>query len=333
MGTKNKSAGSQHTPRGVTQGVSLVAPNGLPIDYVIDGTGKIRLAVDANVIINNATVNIDIDSTTDNIAIRNTNNSNELLINGDGSINTNVAVSAIDGDTIAISDGTNTLVVNGDGSLNAVITTTDLDIRDLTHISDSIKIGDGTEFLAINPDGSINVGNIINVQSTNLDIRDLTHTSDSIKIGDGSDILLINPDGSINIGNFPAVQDVNIISSIPGTIIDASSDDLGDGLITLSSGPDVISSISVPLGSTYNIFGWDWYSDRVCTFRLEIRDGVSLVRVIRATLNSGSVPGSNSLFLAPIPIIGASGRVVRVTATRISGASGVASGGINGYMV
>lgn len=37
------------------------------------------------------------------------------------------------------------------------VTATDLDIRDLTHVSDSVKIGDGTDFLAVNADGSINV--------------------------------------------------------------------------------------------------------------------------------------------------------------------------------
>jgi len=37
------------------------------------------------------------------------------------------------------------------------IEATDLDIRDLTHVSDSVKVGDGTDFLAINGDGSINI--------------------------------------------------------------------------------------------------------------------------------------------------------------------------------
>lgn len=37
------------------------------------------------------------------------------------------------------------------------VTATDLDIRDLTHVSDSVKVGDGTDFLAINADGSLNV--------------------------------------------------------------------------------------------------------------------------------------------------------------------------------
>jgi hypothetical protein len=84
--------------------------------------------------------------------------------------------------------------VNADGSLNTVITATDLDIRDLTHLSDSVKIGDGVEFLEINADGSLNAV----VEATDFDIRDLTHVSDSVKVGDGTDFLAINTDGSVN---------------------------------------------------------------------------------------------------------------------------------------
>lgn len=55
---------------------------------------------------------------------------NEMQVNPDGSINTNVTgtlnvnISAADGDNIAISDGTNTLDVNPDGSINAVVSGT-----------------------------------------------------------------------------------------------------------------------------------------------------------------------------------------------------------------
>lgn len=103
---------------------------------------------------------------------------------------------------IAISDGTDTLAINADGSLNATVTATDLDIRDLTHVSDSVKVGDGTDFLAIAADGSIAVtdnGGSLTVDAVDLDIRDLTHASDSIKVGDGTDFLAVNADGSINV--------------------------------------------------------------------------------------------------------------------------------------
>lgn len=70
---------------------------------------------------------------------------------------------------IAISDGTDTLAINGDGSLNATVTASDLDIRDLTHVSDSVKIGDGTEFLEVNADGSINVSFSVPVADDDAD--------------------------------------------------------------------------------------------------------------------------------------------------------------------
>lgn len=44
-----------------------------------------------------------------------------------------------------------------DGGNSITVDATDLDIRDVTHVSDSIKIGDGTDLLAVNSDGSINV--------------------------------------------------------------------------------------------------------------------------------------------------------------------------------
>ena len=59
---------------------------------------------------------VSIDAADDNIAIRNTNNNNELLINPDGSINVDTTIVA----PLAIKNvaGTNTLAVNTDGSIN-----------------------------------------------------------------------------------------------------------------------------------------------------------------------------------------------------------------------
>ena len=44
-----------------------------------------------------------------------------------------------------------------DGGNSITVDAVDLDIRDLTHVSDSVKVGDGTDLLAVNADGSINV--------------------------------------------------------------------------------------------------------------------------------------------------------------------------------
>jgi hypothetical protein len=87
--------------------------------------------------------------------------------------------------------------------INTVLTVsaTDLDIRDLTHVSDSVKIGDGTDFLAIAADGSIAVtdnGGSLTVDATDLDIRDLSASQDNVAISDGTDTMAVNTDGSIN---------------------------------------------------------------------------------------------------------------------------------------
>lgn len=58
-------------------------------------------------------------------------------------------------------------VSDGGGSLT--VDANNLDIRDLTHVSDSVKVGDGTDFLAVNADGSINItdnGGSITVDGT-----------------------------------------------------------------------------------------------------------------------------------------------------------------------
>lgn len=61
-------------------------------------------------------------------------------------------------ESITVQNGAGAAAVNiQDGGNSITVDSTDLDIRDLTHVSDSVKIGDGTDFLAINADGSINV--------------------------------------------------------------------------------------------------------------------------------------------------------------------------------
>jgi hypothetical protein len=91
-----------------------------------------------------------IDASTSSIAI--SDGTDTLGINADGSINVAFAAGA----EIKITDGTDDLAINADGSINSVVTATNLDIRDLTHVTDSIKVGDGTDFLLVNTDGSIN---------------------------------------------------------------------------------------------------------------------------------------------------------------------------------
>lgn len=61
-------------------------------------------------------------------------------------------------ESITVQNGAGAAAVNiQDGGNSITVDATDLDIRDLTHVSDSVKVGDGTYFLTVNTDGSINV--------------------------------------------------------------------------------------------------------------------------------------------------------------------------------
>jgi hypothetical protein len=78
-------------------------------------------------------------------------------------INASIPVTQSGTWAVQVTDGTDTLAIDSSGYITAningtvTVSATNLDIRDLTHVSDSVKIGDGTDFLAVNTDGSINV--------------------------------------------------------------------------------------------------------------------------------------------------------------------------------
>jgi hypothetical protein len=86
-----------------------------------------------------------------------------------------------DANRLAI-DASGRITSNINGTVT--VTATDLDIRDLTHVSDSVKIGDGTDFLAIDASGNItvNVNGTVTVSATDLDIRDLNLTQDAVRV-------------------------------------------------------------------------------------------------------------------------------------------------------
>lgn len=107
MSTKsNRSSGTQHNQRGVTQGNTLVDPkSGLPVDVIVDGDGKKRLAVDANISVDagNIDVNVDLDGVGpggDTVAIVDNVTGNKQKINVDGSIDANVELDAAGGDSV-----------------------------------------------------------------------------------------------------------------------------------------------------------------------------------------------------------------------------------------
>jgi len=71
-------------------------------------------------------------------------------------INASIPVTQSGTWAVQVTDGTDTLAIDASGFITANING-EVDIRDLTHVSDSVKVGDGTDFLAVNTDGSINV--------------------------------------------------------------------------------------------------------------------------------------------------------------------------------
>ena len=127
MGTSsNRSAGTQVTKSGITQGNTLVDPvSGQPVNVIKDTAGVRRLAVDANLTADNITVDTrDLDATTDNVGIKDKVSGYSVKVNSDGSIDANTLIQAST-DNIGISDQTsgNKLKVNADGSINAIIST------------------------------------------------------------------------------------------------------------------------------------------------------------------------------------------------------------------
>lgn len=128
--------------------MSVPDPTNLDFPQVLRGaydetTGRLR--VDSNATVVNADIDVSLDATEDNVAIR----------DGAG----------------------HELNVNPDGSINVVSTATDLDIRNLSATTDNIAISDGTDTLIINPDGSINTKSHL----TATDDLPLTHSDSGSK--------------------------------------------------------------------------------------------------------------------------------------------------------
>lgn len=176
---------------------------------------------------------------------------------------------------IAVTDGGLSLTVDGTVAVSSVggtvtVSATDLDIRDLTHVSDSVKVGDGTDFLAIDASGNIgvtdaggsltvdgtvavsSVAGTVTVAATDLDIRDLTHVSDSVKIGDGTDFLAIDASGNIGVTDAGGSLTVDGSVTVTATDLDIRNLNLTDDAVkvsanTTANGP--ANPIYVALGS------------------------------------------------------------------------------------
>jgi len=138
------------------------------------------------------------------------------------SVTNRLVFNVTDSDTIAASSSVGAFVRSSDGTLignvsdalkvsltnsSLAVTASDLDIRDLTHVSDSVKIGDGTNFLAVTAAGKLNAiiedgGNSITVdgtvaatQSGTWDIGTLGTITNVVHVDDNSGSLTV--DGTV----------------------------------------------------------------------------------------------------------------------------------------
>jgi len=135
-----------------------------------------RLIIDANGAINVGTVTT-LTGITNDVNIADGGNSitidnATLAVVGGGTEATALRVTIANDSTgiVSVDDNGGSLTVDGTVAVSSVggtvtVSATDLDIRDLTHVSDSVKIGDGTDLMGVNSDGSINV-NIITATIT-----------------------------------------------------------------------------------------------------------------------------------------------------------------------
>jgi hypothetical protein len=114
-----------------------------------------RIRVDAEItasIIAPPGLEVSISAVDDNIAIRNSNNTNELLINADGSINIAGIVTSP-----TVNQGTANTVAN----------------------AWPIKLTDGIDTATINADGSINVANVVSVIASTASLTSISSSTSS----------------------------------------------------------------------------------------------------------------------------------------------------------
>jgi hypothetical protein len=103
-----------------------------------------RLRVAATVVASIGEIDVHIDSASgDNISIASADGHNQLTVNPDGSINTNITNITLNQatDSIAIGDGVNLIKINLDGSINAVIQSSGLTTKNIFNEINNVPSG------------------------------------------------------------------------------------------------------------------------------------------------------------------------------------------------
>lgn len=175
-------------------------------------------------------------------------------------------------ETVTVEQGTSPWVVSANGG-SFVVTATDLDIRDLTHVSDSIALGDGTDLYTSTTVGAdigldvnlINAnievtqgtspwvigdgGGSITVDAVDLDIRDLSSASDSVAafLNDGAGNSISSTSGSLDVN---VTNSIDIDDGLANTAIASAANPLGSA----NTAEDLVAS---PLASRKYLFAYN----------------------------------------------------------------------------
>ena len=171
----------------------------------------------------------DLNATDDAVAAWLNDGSGNAIGSTAGSLDVNITNSVL-----SIDDNGGSITVDGSVTVSA----TDLDIRDLTHVSDSVKIGDGTDFLAIAADGSIAVtdngttlsvddgGGSLTVDATQLDIDDLNATDDAVAawLNDGSGNAITSSAGALDVNIQSSDIEIDVEDDLADTAIASASE-------------------------------------------------------------------------------------------------------------
>lgn len=152
--------------------------SGLPTRTETNGDVAVKV-VDGTIVSRTLTVNADGSvNVTDNgssLTVDSVDLDIRNLVFATDKVDVSASVIALDAPTLAALESITVQNPSGasavniqDGGNSITVDATDLDIRDLTHVSDSIKVGDGTDLLAVNTDGSINVVVLNDVPGTEI---------------------------------------------------------------------------------------------------------------------------------------------------------------------
>lgn len=204
--------------------ITVQNPSGIGAVNIQDGGNSIT--VDGTIALDSASL-----SALESITVQNLAGASAVNIQDGGNSITVDGTVALDSaslaalESITVQNGTGSSAVNiQDGGNSVTVDATDLDIRDITHVTDSIKLGDGVDFLAINSDGSLTVtasSTIANVTgSASANNIDIIPSMEVLSY----DTILIHNIGTFNLSTAAQFSNdnVNWVAGLGVTLLSAS---------------------------------------------------------------------------------------------------------------